>query len=78
MHSCTDAKTPVPPVPCGNFLANYSLVKLPSCAREGYPLHVPTNTMQMYGLFQRKNDNYVRNQTCAKYSAQLLALVSTL
>lgn len=33
--------------------------------------------MQMYGLFRYKNVNYVRNQTCAKYSVQLLVLVWT-
>ena len=74
MHSCTDAKTPVP---CGNFLANYSLVKLPGCARGISITRSDKYYADVWLVSACKNDNYVRNQTCPKYSAQLLVPVST-
>lgn len=74
-HSCADTKTAVPPAP-GNFLANYSLVKLLACAREVSITRSDKYYADVW-LARCKNDNYVRNRTCAKYSVQLLALVWT-
>lgn len=54
-------------VPAGNFLANYNVVKLPACATEVSITRSDKYYADVW-LVRCKNDNYVRNQTWAKYS----------
>lgn len=49
-----------------NFLANYSLVKLPTCPRE-VSITRPDKYYTDVWLVQCENDDYTRGHACLKY-----------